>query len=148
MSRLWALAGVLLVVLATGCRPAQEETAYPPECENGPQALEAALAHAPDGNVAMEGVPLSDCLVASADAGPLQSFGGSVLTVAETLVERARDGDEQAATQLGYLRGALLRGADPGVHDELLRRFDQELLRTDRRAPAFRRGEAAGREGG
>jgi hypothetical protein len=55
---------------------------------------------------------------------------------------------QRAATQLGYLRGALRRGADPGLHEELLRRFDQELLRVDTRTPAFRRGEAAGRARG
>jgi hypothetical protein len=99
--------------------------------------------------VAIEGtVKLSECLVPSNDAGPLASFGGSALAVAVPLVERARAGDERAAVQLGFLFGALERGADPGVHDELLFRFEQELIRVDRRSPAFRRGEAAGRERG
>jgi hypothetical protein len=143
-----ALAAIVLLLSVAGCRPAQDDTSYPPECANGPQALQAALAKAPDGEVAIEGVRLSECLVASADSGPLQAFGGSVMAVAAPLVEKARNGDERAAAQLGYLRGALRRGADPGVHDELLRRLDQELLRTNRAAPAFRRGEAAGRERG
>ena len=143
-----ALAVVLLAAAAGGCRPAQDDEAYPPECANGPAALRAALERAPDGEVAIEGVRLSECLVPSADAGPLQAFGGSVMAVAASLVERARSGDDRAAVQLGYLRGALVRGADPGVHDELIRRLDQELLRADRRAPAFRRGEAAGRDRG
>ena len=140
---------LLVAALAVaGCRPAQDDTSYPPECSNGPQAVRAALERAPDGEVTIDGVRLSECLVASNDSGPLQSFGASVVAVAGPLVERARAGDERAAVQLGYLRGALARGADPGVHDELLRRLDQELLRTDRAAPAFRRGEAAGRERG
>ena len=141
-----------LVVLATlvspaGCR--QEDAKYPPECSNGPRALRAALAEAPDGEVAIEGrVKLSECLVPSNDAGPLASFGGSVITVATPLVARARRGDERAALELGYLYGALERGADSGVHNELVFRFEQELIRVDRRSPAFRRGEAAGRERG
>ncbi|MEA2445186.1 MAG: hypothetical protein QOJ12_2478, partial [Thermoleophilales bacterium] len=117
---------VLAAVAVAGC--AQGQPKYPAECSNGPAAVRAALANAPDGVVAIEGVKLSDCLVPSADAGPLQSFGGTVIDVAVVLVDRSRAGDQRAATQLGYLRGALRRGADPGLHEELLRRFDQELL--------------------
>jgi hypothetical protein len=138
-----------LVVLALliGCRESDAE--YPPECSNGPAAVRAALAQAPNGEVAIEGtVKLSECLVPSNDAGPLAAFGGSVIEVAAPLVERARAGDEGAAMQLGFLHGALVRGADPGIHDELLFRLDQELIRVDRRSPAFRRGEAAGRARG
>jgi hypothetical protein len=137
----------LVPVLATGaCR--QGQPSYPAACSNGPRAVRAALAKAPDGDVAIEGVKLSDCLVASNDAGPLASFGGSAIAVASGLGDRASRGDQHAALELGYLHGALERGADPGVHDELLFRLDQELLRVDRRSPAFRRGEAAGRERG
>jgi hypothetical protein len=144
--RLLALVAVLLVVPASGCREADAE--YPPECSNGPRAVRAALAKAPDGEVAIEGVKLSDCLVPSNDAGPLASFGGSVIAVAPPLVERARRGDERAALELGYLHGALVRGADSGVHNELIFRFEQELIRIDQRSAAFRRGEAAGRDRG
>jgi hypothetical protein len=137
----------LALVVAAGC--SQDEVEYPPECSNGPRAVRGALAQAPDGEVAIEGtVKLSDCLVPSADAGPLASFGGSVIAVAAPLVERARGGDQRALLELGFLFGALERGADPGVHDELVFRFEQELIRVDRRSPAFRRGEAAGRERG
>ena len=144
MRRLLALVALALVV---GCR--EGAVTYPPECSDGPRSVRAALANAPDGNVAIEGtVRLSVCLVPSNDAGPLASFGGSAIAVAVPLVERAREGDARAALELGYLHGALQRGADPGVHDELLFRLDQELLRVDRRSPAFRRGEAAGRDHG
>ena len=146
MRRLLALVALAVVVIAAGCRESDPE--YPPECSDGPRALRTALARAPDGDVAIEGVKLSDCLVPSDDAGPLAAFGGSVIAVSAPLVERAHRGDQRAALQLGYLRGALERGADPGIHDELLFRFDQELIRVDRRSPAFRRGEAAGRDHG
>ena len=144
--RLIALAAVLLMVTASSCR--EEDPTYPPACANGPAALRTALAKAPDGEVAIEGVKLSDCLVASHDAGPLAAFGGSVITVAADLADRARDGDERAALQLGYLTGALRRGADATVHEDLIFRLDQELQRINRRSEAFRRGEAAGRERG
>jgi len=144
--RLLALVALALMVPAAACRESDPE--YPAECSNGPRALRAALAKAPDGEVALEGVRLSDCLVPSNDAGPLASFGGSVIAVSAPLVDRARGGDERAALELGYLHGALERGADPGVHDELLFRFEQELIRVDRRSPAFRRGDAAGRDHG
>lgn len=141
-----ASVAVLLTLAAPACR--QEPAKYPPECSNGPGAVRAALQQAPDGEVAIEGVKLSECLAPSMDAGPLASFGGSATQVAADLAERARDGDERAALQLGYLRGALGRGAEPTIHDELLFRLDQELARVDRRSPAYRRGEAAGRERG
>jgi hypothetical protein len=140
------LVALSLLTLLASCR--QEPPTYPPECSNGPAAVRGALARAPDGEVAIEGVRLSECLVASSDAGPLASFGGSVIEVAADLARRARAGDERAALELGYLRGALRRGADPTAHDELLFRLDQELSRVDRSAPAYRRGEAAGRERG
>jgi hypothetical protein len=141
-----ALVALVLIVPATGCREADAK--YPPECSNGPRALRAALAEAPDGEVAIEGVKLSDCLVPSNDTGPLASFGGSVIAVSAPLVQRARRGDQRAQLELGYLHGALERGADSGVHDELLFRFEQDLLSLGRPSPAFRRGEAAGRERG
>jgi hypothetical protein len=141
-----ALVALVLAMPATACREADAK--YPAECSNGTRALRTALANAPDGDVSLEGVKLSDCLVPADDAGPLASFGGAVISVAAPLVERARRGDQQAVLELGYLHGALERGADPGIHDELLFRFDQELIRIDRRSPAFRRGEAAGRDHG
>jgi hypothetical protein len=141
-----ALVALVLTVPAAACREADPE--YPPECSDGTRALRVALAKAPDGDVSLEGVKLSDCLVPADDAGPLASFGGAVISVSAPLAERARRGDEQAALELGYLHGALARGADPGIHDELLFRLDQELVRVDKRSPAFRRGEAAGRDHG
>ena len=146
MRRPLALVALLLTVAVTGCR--EKDATYPPECSNGPAAVRSALAQAPDGEVAIEGVKLSDCLVPSNDAGPLASFGGSTTTVASELAARARDGDERAAMQLGFLRGALQRGADATVHEELLFRLDQEILRVNRRSPAYERGEAAGRARG
>jgi hypothetical protein len=141
-----ALAALLLALAAAGCRTGPER--YPPECSDGPAAMRAALAKAPDGDVAIEGTHLSECLVKNGDAGPLAAFGGSVISVAQRLGDRAERGDKRALLELGYLHGAVARGADPTVHDELKFRLDQELLRVDTRAPEFRRGDAAGRARG
>ena len=147
MRRPLALVAVLLSLAAVAGCGRQEDAKYPPECSNGPAAVTAALEQAPDGEVAIEGVKLSECLVPSSDAGPLASFGGSVTQVAARLAARAREGDERAALELGYLRGALRRGADPTLHEELIFRLDQEIGRVPN-TPAYRRGEAAGRERG
>jgi hypothetical protein len=146
--RSYAVAVLVLVLAlaAGGCGAGQAK--YPPECSDGPPALRSALAQAPDGDVAMSGVKLSDCLVPSGDAGPLTVFGGAVIDVAARLADRAHAGDERAELELGFLRGALYRGADSGLHDDLLRRLDQELLRVDVTSAAFRRGESAGRARG
>ena len=146
MRRPLAIAALVLALAATGCRSEPER--YPPECSNGPAAVRTALAKAPDGEVAIEGTPLSGCLIKSQEGGPLAAFGGSVTTVAQQLGDRAAKGDKRALLELGYLRGAVERGADPTVHDELKFRLDQELLRVNTRAPEFRQGEAAGRERG
>jgi hypothetical protein len=55
-----------------------------------------------------------------------------------------------AALRLGYLVGAARRGASEtqGVHDELIRRIEQELAGVDRRSPAYQRGYDAGRARG
>lgn len=146
MHRPTALLALVLCLVATGCR--QEPESLPPECSNGPAAVRGALAKAPDGEVAIEGVRLSECLIKSQDGGPLAAFGGSVIQVAQDLSDRAAEGDERALIELGYLHGAVERGADATVHDELEFRLDQELERVDTGAPAFERGQAAGRERG
>ena len=146
MRRLLSLAAILVALAPAGCR--EEPESYPPACSNGPGAVATALAKAPNGEVAIEGVPLSGCLIKSQDAGPIAAFGGAVTTVAQQLSDRAATGDKRALLELGYLRGAIERGADPTVHDELKFRLDQELQRVNTRAPDYRRGEAAGRERG
>ena len=146
MRRPLALAALVLALVAAGCRT--EPESFPAECSEGPAAVRAALAKAPDGAVAIDGVHLSECLIKSQEGGPLASFGGTVIEVSQQLADAADEGDTRALLQLGYLRGAVERGADPTVHDELRFRLDEEIKRVDTRAPEFRRGEAAGRARG
>lgn len=144
--RLLALAVLVPALMGAACR--EETERYPPECSNGPAAMRTALARAPDGEVAIEGVRLSECMIKSQEAGPITAFGGTVIAVAQQLADQAAEGDTRALLELGYLRGVVHKGADATVHDELKFRLDEELQRVNTRAPAFRRGEAAGRERG
>ncbi|MEA2479897.1 MAG: hypothetical protein QOJ07_1819 [Thermoleophilaceae bacterium] len=136
----------LAAVLAGGCREKPDKV--PAACLTGPGDLRAALTRAP-GNVALPGgSKLSECFVKTG-AGDLQTVASTWIIVAGELAPRAHlHPDAQAAVELGFMRGALARGAEPGIHDTFRGRFDQELIPVDRSAPAFRRGEAAGRQHG
>ena len=119
----------------------------PPACRQGQQAVSSALVAAP-GPVRIDGVPISSCMTDGADGGDLQELGAAVNGAAAKLAEVAAERPNSAeAVQLGYLAGALRRGSEQtqGLHSELVRRVDLELVRVDRRSAAFRRGERAGR---
>ena len=118
---------------------------------NGVRTLQTALASAP-GEVRIEGTtPISHCLPREASAGDVQSVGAALLTVASGLADTARaQPHSRAATQLGYLVGAVHRAASKtaGIHYELERRVEQELNGVDARAPEYLRGERAGEASG
>ena len=145
-------ATVLVLVCAlwpvAGCSSEDERT--PAACREGPDAVRAALRAAP-GEVRLAGEPLSACLHEGSDGGALADVGGAYVSVASALADDASARpDGRAATELGYLIGAARRGAKraQGVADELMRRLEQEVARVDTRAPAYTRGERAGRSGG
>jgi hypothetical protein len=130
-------------VLLAGC--AQEEPKMPTACLED-HAVPTLLKHAPAPARFADGkTKLSDCLVRTSDTADLQTFSVVVLNEA-TFLRSHPDG--QSLVKLGYLRGALHRGADGGLQDEFLRRFDDELLGVDTQSPAFKRGEAAGNDSG
>jgi hypothetical protein len=131
-----------------GCGDSDE--GVPAACKEGEDAVRAALRDAP-GAVRIDGTPLSGCLSEEADAGELQVVGTAFVESASDLAREARRRPEgHEALQLGYLVAAAHRGArsTQGVHSELLRRLDQELLTIDTRSRAFRRGRRAGRADG
>jgi hypothetical protein len=72
-----------------------------------------------------------------------------LLTVTQQLTDSGAR-DSRTLLELGYLAGAVHRGAAraQGVDNEIERRIDQELGVVDTRAPAFARGERAGRASG
>ncbi len=138
-----------LALMASGCSR-QEPATVPAGCQAGAEAVTRALARAP-AEVTVEGTSLSSCLVPASEAVDVQEIGSVYLSVASRLAREARaDPEGPAATQLGYLMGAVRRGAGrtQGIHSEILRRLDQEVAIVDTRSPAYLEGERAGREGG
>lgn len=146
-----ATTAVLLTGLALAGCGRNEDVTLPAACRLGAPAVEAALRSAPGEVRLAGGTPLSGCLVRTSEQGDVLLVGEVYLQVASRLADRALvrpDGD--AALRLGYLIGAIRRGAGDtqGIHDELRRRIDQETRRVDRSGDAYRRGEQAGRRSG
>jgi len=132
--------------LVIGACSTDDRSMVPVACKSGPDTIATALAGAP-GAVEVEGTPLSGCLTPASDPADVQAVGASYVAVAADLAAVAReDSESPEATQLGYLVGAVRRGAGRtgGVHDELVRRLDQELSGVDTASAAFREGERAG----
>jgi hypothetical protein len=122
----------------------------PGPCGEGDQALLRALRSAP-GPVRLGHARLSDCLQRGASGDQLQLVGTGFVEAASRLSARARQKPEgQAAVELGYLVAAAHRGGahTQGVHDELLRRLDQEANSIDTGSRAYRRGARAGQTAG
>jgi hypothetical protein len=139
----------LTLLLGAGCGR-EDDHRIPAACKGGPAPLRAALAGAP-GEVRLGDTLLSDCFVRSSDPGDVQIVGAAYVSVAADLAAEARGRPQSAAaTRLGYLVGAARRGAarTQGIHDELVRRLEQELGGIDTGSAAFRRGERAGRASG
>ena len=133
-----ALAALLAALALGGCSR-EEEADLPAACRLGADAVRAALADAP-AQVRLEGdTALSECLTRT-------SRQADVLLVGEVYTAAAsRLADQDDALGVGYLLGAVRRGAGEtqGIHDELVRRLEQEAGRLEDRA-ALRRGERAG----
>lgn len=140
----------LLSVALVGCGEGDAELS--PSCVEGPEAIERALAAAPDTVALPDGTRLSQCVSTAATAADLQEFGAVATLVAERLEQRART-EPVAALQLGYLVGAARRGAGRanGVNVELVRRFERSAALDDPTPAAERalvRGIDAGRARG
>jgi hypothetical protein len=149
-----ALAAVLVVMAVTGCGTKQNDLA-PAACLATNQAYLTALERAP-GEVRLAGTtPISDCLVAEQEAGQLANIGHEMVIAATKLnVEARRDPGGSAAVQLGYLLGAVAKGAD-AIHTDLVRRLNSAARFSDTGGTlpasferAFGRGYAAGHASG
>lgn len=149
-----AIVAALALGLA-GCT-SQEDEETPSACLAAAPAYLQALQSAP-GEVRLEGAtPISDCLPPEQDGGELSQVGSAMIAAATELNGEARaDPGGEATVELGYLSGAVSRGAD-SIHTDLARRvtaaaqfspegsgtLSAEFLR------AFGRGYEAGRETG
>jgi hypothetical protein len=141
-----AVIGLALTVLVAGC--AGEPEPLPPACSDGPEQVLAALASAPGSVALTDGTLLSDCVAKASDDAELQLVGFALTPVADRLAER---GTKRAALQLGFLVGAVRRGASEtnGVHAELVRRMENRVGFDDPALlDAAQRGAAAGEEHG
>jgi hypothetical protein len=147
-----AVAAVALVLLG-GCGTKKNDLA-PAACLATNSGYLRALQRAP-GAVRLAGTtPISDCLVPDQDAGQLANIGREMIVAATKLNLQARGGSEPATVQLGYLIGAVAKGADP-IHTDLARRLNSaaRFSQTGRTLSAsferaFGRGYAAGHSTG
>ena len=140
----------LTVALLLGGCARETEPQLPAACRSGAEAVRVALEQAPE-PVTLAGTRLSECLGRAGATADIQQVGGYYLEAATVLAADARrDPDGPAAVRLGYLVGAVRRGAasTQGFHAEMVRRIEQETLPLDTRARAFRAGERAGRAAG
>ena len=142
------LAALALLLPLAGCGGG--DPGVPVACTGGAGAVRTALVRAP-GPVRLDGTRLSKCLAPGSSSADVQEIGGMFLTVTQQLAPQARSGPgSQAAVELGYLVGALRRGAGQGfgIYYESERRVESELQGVDQSSPAFTRGEQAGERSG
>jgi hypothetical protein len=147
-----ALVAAAIVAIA-GCGAKKNDLA-PAACLVSNEGYLRALDRAP-AEVRLAGTtPISDCLVPEQDAGQLANIGQEMIVAATKLNGQARAGDEAAALQLGYLSGAVSKGAD-AIHTDLVRRLTSaaQFSESGGALPAsfqraFSRGYAAGHTSG
>lgn len=143
---------IALVALTAACSRHTGSDSSPAACTDGSPAarvasLRTALAKAPAPVRLADGTSISDCLAHDADSGDVQNVGSMLLTLTQQLADGRHD--SRSLLELGYLAGAVHRGAAHSqVDGEIERRIDQELDAVNTSAPAFQRGERAGRING
>ena len=149
-----SLALVLAALAAAGCGTKKNDLA-PAACLASNRGYLRALQAAP-GQVRLAGTtPISDCLVPEQDAGQLANIGHEMVIAATKLNSQARqDPSGPATVQLGYLIGAVSKGADL-IHTDLVRRLNAaaRFSQSGGTQPAsferaFGRGYAAGHSSG
>jgi hypothetical protein len=140
----------LVVAALAGC--GNDTKRLSASCTRSSGRITRALAAAP-GSVKLEdGTPLSDCVQAATGSADLQNVG-AVFTEVGSRLARAAPRDRASALRLGYLVGAVERGAarTAGFQDELtfrMRTFlDNRAISGAERA-ALAQGRRAGRRAG
>ncbi len=143
----------IAVVAVAGCGAKKNDLA-PAACLVTNQGYLRALTRAP-GEVRLAGTTqISSCLVPEQNAGQLANIGREMIVAATKLNAEARRGSEPAALQLGYLIGAVAKGAD-AIHTDLVRRLNSAARFSQTGGTlsasferAFGRGYAAGHTSG
>jgi hypothetical protein len=119
-------APLALAVLALAACGSANDHKTPVACLGGPATFADALQGAPGRVTLSGGTLISDCVVSNQSAGALANVGKTVVKVGTDLNAKARANPRgPAAVQVGYLSGAVTRGASNtgGIHVELLRRL-------------------------
>jgi len=124
------LVPVVAFVLA-GCSAGEPEP-VPASCFSDAEVYAQALEAAPEPVRLPDGSAISSCVQLASQPADLQNLGAVVTRVADRLAAQAEE-DPRAALELGYLVGAVQRGAERTNGTQL------EL--------AFRTGRSAGRLG-
>jgi hypothetical protein len=135
-------------LLVAGCAGADEST--PVACLEGADAYQRALKAAPDEVLLGDETLISECLTRNQSGGDLTRLGEALIETATALNAEARaDAGGAANLQLGYLLGAVERGAEEGegIHSDLVRRLVVAARYAPGKQPlppAFQRGYRTG----
>jgi integrase len=144
---LWLLVVLAAVTLVT-CGGDQEP--LDAACLDSAGAIERALTRAPAPVTLPTGTRLSACVANARSDADLQSAGLVLTRAGDHLAEAARRGDSEAALRLGYLVGAVRRGAQrtEGIHAQLQRRIERATAYLDEAGPRVTAAVARGRRAG
>jgi hypothetical protein len=116
-----AAAGCVAALLLAACSSDDEET--PAACLAGGREYVEALGAAPGEARLDEDTAISECLPPEQQGGELAQVGEAIIAAATELNRGARrDPTGPETVRLGYLVGAVERGADP-IHADLVRRL-------------------------
>jgi len=148
-----ALLAAAAILAGAGCG-AKENDLAPAACLATNGSYLRALERAP-GEVRLGGsTPISGCLVPDQNGGQLANVGREMVIAATKLNAEARQGSAAAALQLGYLIGAVSKGAS-SIHTDLVRRLNSGARFSETGTAlsasferAFGRGYAAGHNSG
>ena len=147
-----ALTGALALGAAGAVGACREDAASPPTACFERADVRATLAATSPERRLPDGTAISRCVELATSDEFLQNLGLVMTDVAHDLSERAVGGDRAAADQLGYLVGAVSRGAQrsQGIQLELVRRLESDARRVQDEAAvrALVRGLRAGEQRG
>jgi hypothetical protein len=148
------IALIALALLLSACGSGEDDAETPVACKVSAAEYRSALAAAPGEVGLSDDTLISECLVPEQTGGDLATVGKEMIATATALNEEARqDPTGAAAVQLGYLIGAIERGAE-GIHADLVRRvnsaarYSPEGLLPAEFERTFGTGYAAGLESG
>ena len=141
----------ILALLIAGC--SSEREPIPAACASDPAAILEALASAPRAVALQDGTRISTCVSRASSSEELQTLAVALTRVADDLGTRV-ERDAGAATAIGYLAGAVQRGAassQGGLAAQLSSRIERAAGRIGAlpaAVVAMRRGLLAGRRSG